>query len=98
LAEEIGEPFVSPPSVSLSPTAAIQPATRVIPLLVVGIWLMGAFCVVGYWILQSRRVWSALRFSNRLDSGREWQVLRRIQLQRRTPVSIQLFSAPSLIE
>jgi uncharacterized protein (TIGR03435 family) len=52
-----------------------------LPIVVAGVWLCGMVAVLLVWVVQWRRVAAAMRRARRVESGREFEILRRVDVR-----------------
>ena len=99
--ETLSEPFtpVNPASVApVSTPSALQIATRFFPSFLVVVWSIGCAAVLLVWYLRWRRLILTRRAAVPLQSGRELEILRRMEHTARLPQQVELLLSKSALE
>ena len=99
--EGFGQPFASgrPNHLAASATASVLAmAIRALPVVLLLVWICGFVAVLFYWWSRARRMTAATRNAQPLESGREFDAVRRLQSSTRTTQSVRLILSVSILE
>jgi bla regulator protein blaR1 len=89
--DEIGQPFAVPEA-HLTASVRVTSATSMVPILLLGMWIVGFAAVVIVWLVRWGRVAAVLRTGTVIREGREITELRRLD------ANTELISSPSQLE
>jgi len=99
--QEIGQPFAATKpghAVGSAAPSAFAATGRVAPFFLLAIWLCGCMGVLVYWWLRWRRMKAIVRAAVLLETGRELEVLRRIERGGEIGGGIKLVVSESALE
>jgi bla regulator protein BlaR1 len=99
MVQQIGRPFVVNANRSM-PVAStvIERAAHFLPVFLFVVWICGCTATLMVWSLRWRRVWKAVRSGVPVESGREFEVLRRIEKSEGMAGKIGLVVSESTLE
>lgn len=93
--DEISQPFAAPELHLTAPAVAAR-APSMVPMLLLGMWIIGCAAVLFVWFVRWRRVAAVL--GTPIREGREITVLRRLHVITNFDVTTELISSPSQME
>jgi bla regulator protein blaR1 len=93
--QEISEPFATPRQAVPAASAVITTAARLLPSILLVVWLCGFVTVVFFWLLRWRRTIATARGARSANSGPELEALRRVEQRRRCARPLELIVCES---
>ncbi len=97
--QQMSQPLMEMGAVSTQiDSIAVQPRASRYPAILAVVWLAGFLMVLALWVVQWRRVLKAMGAAERMEGGREMEILRRVQESARLPRRMEILCSRDSME